>query len=77
MGEEPTKTNRYVSELNKCLGKEVIVETSFKKKFKGILLGYNDVHLNVILMTEKEKQIIRNVTNISRRREMAWQEGER
>lgn len=62
------KQDRYDEELEKCINQEVEVTDQQGTKYKGKLIAYNRVHLNVILMTNEEKIIIRNVANIRRKR---------
>jgi small nuclear ribonucleoprotein (snRNP)-like protein len=62
------KEERYDEELEKCINQEVEVIDQQGREYKGKLIAYNRVHLNVILMTNDEKIIIRNVANIKRKR---------
>lgn len=66
--------DRYNSELEKCWKQEVKVTTQSGKEFKGTLLAYNPVHLNVVLMTPTQKMVIRNVSHITRKRMKEWNE---
>ncbi|MEK6880895.1 MAG: hypothetical protein AABY22_14845 [Nanoarchaeota archaeon] len=56
----------YKVELDKFLNKKVIVKDQFGETFEGVLRAYNINHLNVILMTDKDKILIRNIANIRR-----------
>lgn len=60
--------NVYLEELKKFVKKKVIVTTTDGEKFVGELRGINFAHLSVVLMTEKEKIIIKHVKKISRLR---------
>lgn len=72
MGEEENKTgeksNIYLIELHKFLGKEVTVVNVKGEAYIGILKAINFQYLNVILMTDKEKIAIRDVSTIRRER---------
>jgi len=61
-------SNVYLEELKKFVGKECEVTDAFGNKFKGICKGMNFNYLNIILMTEKEKIVIRNIANVRRLR---------
>ena len=67
-----TPRERYDTELEKCIKQDVNVETQAGKKFKGKLIAYNPIHLNVVILTEKKKIIIRNVSHIERNRDTSW-----
>lgn len=60
--------NKYVEELKKCEGKEVEVLTVDGQIHKGICRAINFSHLNVVLMTDEEKIIVKNVLIIKRKR---------
>ena len=61
---------RYNKELEKFLRKSVEVIDNLNKKYKGELLCYHPQYLNIILMTEKEKIIVKNPSVIRRAREI-------
>ena len=65
---EPAE-NIYIEELKKCVKKQVTVTTKTGKEFKGICKAINFMHLNIILMTEKEKIIIKDISHLIRKRE--------
>ena len=69
--------NRYIVELKKFIGSKVIVEDLNGKKFKGVCLAIGFNHLNIILMTDKQKITIKNISNISRDRKKDWKSGEK
>jgi len=62
------KNNKYLDELNKMLEKEVRVKDINGDEYTGILRGFYLQHLNVIIMTEKEKVLIRNWVSMKRTR---------
>jgi len=62
------KENRYIIELKKFVGQEAVVTDALGKVFKGKVVAWGFNHLNVILMTDKEKIIIKNISNIVRKR---------
>lgn len=66
------RENRYIVELKKFIGSKVIVKDMNEKEFKGkcIAIGFN--YLNVILMTEKEKIVVKNISSIRRDRKKEW-----
>ena len=63
------KDNEYVAELKKFIGKECDVWDVNGDKFIGIVKTINFMYLNVILMTNTHKVIIKNISRIERRRE--------
>ena len=60
--------NRYIGELKKCEGSPVIVKTLEGDTVEGTCIAINYTHLNVVLMTDKEKIIIKNPQIIWRKR---------
>jgi small nuclear ribonucleoprotein (snRNP)-like protein len=62
------KSNVYLEELKKFIGKECEVTDASGNKYKGVCKGLNFNYLNIILMTDKEKIIIRNIANVRRLR---------
>jgi len=62
------KENKYFSELKKFERKQVIAKDTDGNEFKGECMAINYMHLNVVLMTDKEKIIIRNLASIRRDR---------
>lgn len=60
--------NRYVEELKKCIKQHVKVVGVDGEVFEGTCIAINFQHLNVVLMTDTEKIIVKNVRNISRKR---------
>ena len=72
MGDEEKKTderpNTYFVELTKFIGKEVTVTNVRGEAYSGICKAINFQYLNIILMTDKEKIAIRDVSTIRRER---------
>jgi len=62
------ETNVYIEELKKCVGQPVTVFDISGKEFSGICKAISFMHLNVILMTDDEKIIIKNISHIKRKR---------
>jgi hypothetical protein len=60
--------NVYLEELKKFIGEECEVTDASGNKYKGICKGLNFNYLNIILMTDKEKIIVRNIANVRRLR---------
>lgn len=67
MAEE--KTNEYIDELKKFLRKQVKVTAIDGTIYEGECRAIDFIHLNVILMTDTEKYVIKNIRSISRPRE--------
>lgn len=63
--------NIYAYELNKFIGKDVIVKTIDGEEIVGNCRAIDYTHLNIILMTTNEKIIIKNVKYIKRNRSYA------
>jgi len=73
MGQQPNKVqtnepNIYIEELKKFIGQEVTVIDMNGKEFSGICKAISFMHLNIILMTNDEKIIIKNISYIKRKR---------
>jgi len=62
---------KYLEELAKCVGKEVSVLVEGKVK-RGTCIAIHPQHLNIIVMTDSEKIIIKNPDAISRKRDKSW-----
>jgi hypothetical protein len=62
------KPSKYTNELIKCIGKEVTVKDIGGKDFVGICEALDFFHLNVILKTDTETVIIKNIQHIRRKR---------
>ena len=62
------KNMRYEQELEKCIGSVVEVVDGFGKSHFGTCIGISNMHLNVVLMTETTKVIIKNISSITRNR---------
>lgn len=62
------KENPYRTELEKFILREVVVKDSFGDTFEGVCKALNNPHLNIVLMTEDEKIIIKNPMVIRRKR---------
>ena len=60
--------DRYMVELKKCLKKECVVKDIHNIEHTGICLGINFTHLNVVLMSDTHKIIIKNIVTITRKR---------
>lgn len=60
--------NSYIEEMKKFEGKEVIVIDRNENKVKGLCKAINYNYGHVILMTNKEKILMRNVAGIVRDR---------
>jgi small nuclear ribonucleoprotein (snRNP)-like protein len=60
--------NDYVVELKKFLKQEVVVRTIDNEEIKGNCRAINFQHLNVVLMTDKEKILVKNIKSITRQR---------
>lgn len=58
----------YAEELRKFIRKEVIVKNEFGDIFKGVCMSIGLGYLNVIIMTDTEKILIKNVSYIRRER---------
>lgn len=63
--------NTYVDELKKCIGKVVQVVREDGQTFKGVCKAISFTHLNIVLMTETHKIIIKNISHIVRERDSA------
>lgn len=61
--------NTYLIELKKFIGQQVVVTTVDGNTIKGICRAIDFNHLNVIIMTDEEKIIVKNVRNINRVRD--------
>lgn len=61
------KINPYINELQMMMKKRVYVKTQDGHEFEGELLGYASNHLNVVIMTNDEKIIVRNVSFIKQK----------
>lgn len=64
----PEDKNIYIEELKKCIGKKVKVKTMDGEEIEGSCRAINFMHLSIILMTDKEKIIIKNIQKITRER---------
>ena len=60
--------NECVAELKKFLRQDVVVRTMNNEEVKGNCRAINFQHLNVVLMTDKQKIIVKNIKSISRER---------
>lgn len=76
MGDEERieKSNIYIKELKKFIGKEVTVVDANGLGYTGICRAFGFPYLNIIIMTENEKIIIRNVSTIKRKRTKGGEE---
>lgn len=63
------KKNIYIDELLKFIGKDVIVKTTTNEQYHGICKAICYNHLNIVLMTEEEKILIKNPSIIKRFRD--------
>lgn len=64
----PVESNPFINELKKFIGKEVEVTDITMNKYAGVCKAVSFMHLNVILETNKEKIVIKNIANIVRLR---------
>jgi len=62
------KINPYMDELKKFIKKYVIVKDQNGETYEGECRAINFQHLNVVLMNDDEKIIIRNIQYIKRKR---------
>lgn len=60
--------NRYVEELMKCVGKKVVVTDTEGNEVDGVCVAISHMHLNVVIRTDTEKIIIKNIRSIRRQR---------
>lgn len=70
-GKPPVKersSNFWFIELHKFVGKDVTVLDSRGVEHQGVFCAFSSQHLNVIIRTDDEKIIIRNVVTIRRKR---------
>lgn len=65
---ENQKTNRYIEELMKMHKCEVRVKDIFGTIHEGICIAVNFAHMNIILMTENQKIVVKNPQVIWRTR---------
>ena len=65
---EEKKQNIFIAELKKFVGKEVEVTDIAMNQYKGICKAVSFTHLNVILMNERQKIVIKNIACIKRKR---------
>jgi small nuclear ribonucleoprotein (snRNP)-like protein len=63
------KKNPYRDEVKKFIKKQVIVKDQNGNKYEGECRAINFQHLNVVLMDEDDKTIVRNIQYIKRKRE--------
>lgn len=62
--------NEFVDELKKCVKKQVEVVMKTGEKFVGQCRAISYNHLNVVLMTETEKIILKDISHIKRKRSL-------
>jgi small nuclear ribonucleoprotein (snRNP)-like protein len=67
--------NKYLEELNKMLQQEVEVKDIDGTVYKGVLRGFYMQHLNICIMTDTEKVIIRNWVSMKRKRNKTEEKG--
>lgn len=67
--ESKFKDNHFFDELNKMVGKDVVVKTIDGEIIEGVLTGIHVQYLNLSIMTDTEKIIIKNVASFRRKRE--------
>ena len=58
----------YTSELIKFIGQEVRVTDNINNIYDGVCVAIGFQHLNVVIMNDKEKIAIKNISSISRKR---------
>lgn len=61
--------NSYVDELKKCIGKIVQVVKDDGQVFRGICKAICFTHLNIVLMTDTHKIIVKNISYVVRERD--------
>lgn len=61
--------NDYTGELNKFIGKKVVVVTKKGQEYEGICQAIGINHLNVIIRTDKEKIMFKDIDHIRRARD--------
>ena len=64
----PKLNDIWQKELFKYLNKEVEVEDDKGKVYVGICKAISQPHLNIVLMTDTDKIIVRNLRRIQRKR---------
>jgi len=65
------EVNPYLDEIKRFIGKECEVKYLEGKEvisIKGKIRGMNFNHLNIVIMTDKRKIIIKHITTITRDR---------
>jgi hypothetical protein len=65
---EPYIKNEYIDELKKYVGQEVYVRDNNGNEFTGICKAICFNYLNVVVMTEYDKILIKNISYIKRKR---------
>lgn len=65
---EQNKENVYIDELKKYQGSQVDVFNNEGKKFSGICKAISFIHLNIVIMNNDEKILIKNISHIIRKR---------
>jgi small nuclear ribonucleoprotein (snRNP)-like protein len=66
--EDGQRINSYIEELKKFIGKDVTVTDIAGREFRGICRAISFQYLNVVLSTDNEKIIVKNISNICRKR---------
>lgn len=72
--------NLYIGELKKFVGQEVTVKDAFGAEYSGTCVAIGWQHLNIVLRTETEKIVLKNISSIRRKRsnpEKEKKEGEK
>jgi small nuclear ribonucleoprotein (snRNP)-like protein len=67
-----TKENNFVKELIKFIGQDVevaVITSDGFKTFKGTCKALDYKSMNVVLMTNEEKIVLKNFLSISRKRD--------
>lgn len=56
--------NPYMRCLNQSIGKECTVVDNLGREHRGTVIGFNMIHLNLVIKSEESKRIrfIRNIT---------------
>lgn len=63
------RDNDWIIELKKFIKQDVIVKDMFGTRYEGQCKAINYMHLNIVLMTDTEKIIIKNPQIMRRKRD--------
>lgn len=65
---KPTKKDSYIDDLKSFVGKIVEVEKLAGEKVRGKCLSISFNHLNVIIETEEQVIVLKNISSITKSR---------